>query len=99
MDSLEKVERLRERADITYEEAKAVLDETGGDLLDEGWTYSWYMYEEKQFGMEYGLFTYTVTFEGDLDTSKEMDDEALRPLKVVSIVRDGIGNFTADLDE
>ena len=34
MDSLEKVERLRERADITYEEAKAVLDETGGDLLD-----------------------------------------------------------------
>ena len=34
MDNLEKVERLRERADITYEEAKAALDEAGGDLLD-----------------------------------------------------------------
>ncbi len=34
MDIMEKVEQLRARANISYEEAKAVLDETGGDLLD-----------------------------------------------------------------
>ena len=34
MEFLEKVEKLREKANITYEEAKAVLTETDGDLLD-----------------------------------------------------------------
>ena len=34
MDNLEKVEKLRERADVTYEEAKQALEQAGGDLLD-----------------------------------------------------------------
>ena len=34
MDKLEKVERLRERANVTYEEAAQALEEAGGDLLD-----------------------------------------------------------------
>ena len=34
MDIMEKVEQLRAKANITYEEAKAVLDETNGDMLD-----------------------------------------------------------------
>ena len=34
MDKLEKVERLRERADVSYEEAKAALDAAGDDLLE-----------------------------------------------------------------
>ena len=32
--SLEQVERLREKADISYEEAKTLLEQTGGDLLE-----------------------------------------------------------------
>ena len=32
--TLEQVERLREKVDISYEEAKALLEQTGGDLLD-----------------------------------------------------------------
>lgn len=32
--TLEQVERLREKANISYEEAKALLEETRGDLLD-----------------------------------------------------------------
>ena len=31
--TLELVEQLRKRADVSYEEARAVLEETGGDLL------------------------------------------------------------------
>ena len=34
MDELEKVERLRERANVTYEEAKKALEECNGDMLD-----------------------------------------------------------------
>ena len=34
MNTLEKTEILREKADISYEEAKKLLDETNGDLLD-----------------------------------------------------------------
>ena len=34
MDFMDKVERLREKADISYEEAKTVLTETDGDLLE-----------------------------------------------------------------
>ncbi len=34
MTELEKVEKLRERANVSYEEAKAALDKTGGDLLE-----------------------------------------------------------------
>ena len=34
MEMMEKVERLREKANVTYEEAKAALEQTGGDLLD-----------------------------------------------------------------
>lgn len=34
MDIFEKVEKLRERANVTYEEAKAALEACDGDLLD-----------------------------------------------------------------
>lgn len=34
MTEFEKVEKLRERANVTYEEARAALNEAGGDLLD-----------------------------------------------------------------
>lgn len=34
MEMIEKVDRLRERANVTYEEARAALEEAGGDLLD-----------------------------------------------------------------
>ena len=34
MDNMQMVEKLREYADVTYEEAKATLDEANGDLLE-----------------------------------------------------------------
>ena len=34
MDNLKKVEKLMERADVSYEEAKAVLEECGWDVLE-----------------------------------------------------------------
>lgn len=34
MDMMEKVEKLRSKANVSYEEAKSALDEANGDLLD-----------------------------------------------------------------
>ena len=34
MDQLEKVEKIREKTGVTYEEAKAALEAAGGDVLD-----------------------------------------------------------------
>ena len=34
MDEFDKIEKLRARADVSYEEAKAALSEANGDLLD-----------------------------------------------------------------
>lgn len=34
MDMFEKVEKLKEKANVTFEEAKAALEEANGDLLD-----------------------------------------------------------------
>ena len=34
MDNFEKVERLVEKANVSFEDAKAALDEANGDLLD-----------------------------------------------------------------
>ncbi|MBO7711104.1 MAG: hypothetical protein J6S83_11590 [Lachnospiraceae bacterium] len=34
MDKLEKIERLRERANVSYEEAREALEQADGDLLD-----------------------------------------------------------------
>ncbi|MCR4739559.1 MAG: hypothetical protein K5886_04775 [Lachnospiraceae bacterium] len=34
MEELEKIEKLRARANVTYEEAKAALSEANGDILD-----------------------------------------------------------------
>ena len=34
MDQLEKVEKIREKTGVTYEEAKTALEQAGGDMLD-----------------------------------------------------------------
>lgn len=58
MDELEKVERLRERANVSYEEAKKALDECGGDLLDA------MVYLEKQGKVKNpGKTSYTTRYE------------------------------------
>ena len=62
MDDLEKVERLRERADVSYEEAKKALEECNGDLLDA------MVYLEKQGKVKKpGKTSYTTQYEEPVD--------------------------------
>lgn len=62
MDNLEKVERLRERANVTYEEAKKALEECNGDLLEA------MVYLEKQGKVKQpGQTSYSTQYEQPVD--------------------------------
>ncbi|MBP3737024.1 MAG: hypothetical protein J6I56_08390 [Lachnospiraceae bacterium] len=82
------------------EELDALKGKTFGDLLDDGWSYGWYYnLEDKVVGMNSGLFSYSVGFDGTIEAGTEVDDETLRPLIVTSVTYDTLGNITADLEE
>ena len=78
MDDLEKVERLRERADVSYEEAKKALEECNGDLLDA------MVYLEKQGKVKKpGKTSYTTQYEEPVDfgdMTKEEKNSGVRDL-------------------
>lgn len=83
----------------SQEELDKYVGKTFGNLFDEGWTYSSYNLEDKEFGMEKGLFTYYVGFEGEIDSNEGVSDESIRSLVVTSVRHDGIGNILSDLED
>ena len=71
------------------------VGKTGEELLNDGWTYNYYNFETMEFGMNYGLFAYIVKFDGKVEYKEDMDiDEAIKPLKVLSVTYEGIGDVT-----
>ena len=82
------------------EELDAWVGKTLGDLLDKGWSYSGYNLEDKEFNMNYGLFSYVVGYEGEpAGGPEELEEGMIRPLVVTSVTYDRLGNGTADLDD
>ena len=82
------------------EELDAWIGKTLGDLLDKGWSYSGYNLEDKEFNMNYGLFSYVVGYEGEpAGGPEELEEGMIRPLVVTSVTYDRLGNGTADLDD
>ena len=81
------------------EELDAYAGKTAGELLDEGWMFSWFNAEDKEAGLEHGLFTYKVSLEGEVKTGEEFDEDSIRPLTVTKVTYDGLGDITADLEE
>lgn len=80
------------------EELDAYAGKTIGELLDSGWSMSWFNLEDMEAGMEKGLFAYTVAFEGEPDRSGEIDDDTVRPMTVTAVTYDRLGDDTADLE-
>ena len=84
------------------EELDAYIGKTVGEMMDEGWEYGWgYNLDEKTISMSYGLFSYNVGYEGELDNGNgeiELEEEDFRPLTVTSVAYEGLGNMTADLE-
>lgn len=70
MDDLEKVERLREKADVSYEEAKKALEECDGDLLDA------MVFLEKQGKVKKpNASSYTTRYEESQDFTEAVKEE------------------------
>ncbi len=81
------------------EELSTYQGKTLGELMDDGWSFRWASYEDKQCGMEHGLFSYIVEYEGELEEGVEIDEESIRDMTVKSVVTDGIGDPAAGLVE
>lgn len=96
--AIDKIDNLTEQIP-SQEELNQYVGKTGGDLLDEGWSMTWYSTNDMEFGMVHGLFSYTVVFEGTL-TKTELEEDDIRPLVVKEVTHDGLGEiFTGYMEE
>ncbi len=95
-----KCENLNEKK-LTDDEMKALVGKTGEDLLNDGWISGMgYNLDTMEFFMEYPPFAYTVVFEAQekLENTDDFDEEeAIRPLKVISVTFDGLGDSATQL--
>ena len=79
----------------TQEEADRYLGKTGQELIDEGWFVHFYNLEEMKFGMVHGVYSYAITFEGEIKDPENFDENTdMGGLTVVAITCDGIGDAT-----
>lgn len=81
------------------EELSAYNVRTIGELLDNGWRFSSCNTEDKECSLFHDLFSFAVKYDGTIPQGTEIDETAVRDLKVVSVRYEGIGNISADLEE
>ena len=88
---------------LSEEEMNALVGKTGEDLLNDGWTAgNYYNLDDMEFNLEYSPFSYNVVFEAveKLENTDDFDElEAIRPLKIKSVVFGGVGGSATDLPE
>ncbi len=81
----------------TQEELDALIGKNVQDLLDEGWTFSWWDMGPMEGGMYHGPFSYLLTFSGTVEDPKNFDESQAGSLTVKSVTYDGIGDATSDI--
>ena len=82
---------------LSREELDALVGKTGQDLQDAGWTCSGHNLDDMEFWMEYGVFVYTVTFDGEVPEAEYEtfdDEEDTRTMIVKSVRFNGLGDAT-----
>ena len=79
----------------TQEEAERHIGKTGQELLDDGWSVHFYNLEELNFRMNHGIYSYDVTFAGEIKDFDNFDENTdMGGLTVRAIVCNGIGDAT-----
>lgn len=79
----------------TQEEAEQYIGKTGQELIDDGWTVHYYNLEEMKFGMTHGIYSYDITFEGEVENPDNFNEDTdMGGLTVSAITCDGIGDAT-----
>ena len=77
------------------EEAEQYIGRTGQELIDDGWSVQFYNLEEMKFGMNHGVYSYDITFEGNVKDPENFDENTdMSGLTVMAITCDGIGDAT-----
>ena len=80
----------------------ALVGKTGQELLDDGWSSGYgYNLETMEFWMDYGPFSYTVIFDGEVaeDAYEDFDDEeGIKDFTVKSITFLSLGNNATDIE-
>ena len=79
----------------SQQEADQYLGKTGQELIDDGWTVYFYNLDEMQFGMNHGVYSYDITFEGKIkDPDSFNEDTDMGGLTVKAITCSGVGDAT-----
>lgn len=74
-------------------------DQTGQELIDDGWSVWGFNVETMEFNMSHGPYNYIVVFDGKVKMTEDLDgNDAAAPLKVKSVKYDGIGD-AANIEE
>ena len=83
----------------SQEELDALVGRNVQELLDEGWTFSYWDMGAMEGGMYHGPFSFQFTFDGTLENPEDVDESQADRLTVKSVTYDGIGDATSVLDE
>lgn len=79
----------------SQQEADQYIGKTGQELIDDGWTVHFYNLDELRFGMNHGIYSYDITFEGKIkDPDSFNEDTDMGGLTVKTITCDGVGDAT-----
>ncbi|MGX8714586.1 MAG: InlB B-repeat-containing protein [Lachnospiraceae bacterium] len=77
------------------EDLEALKGRTGRQLIKDGWTFRGYDLKTMKFKAWHGVFAYTVTFDGKLNSIDELGEyEEVYPLKVKKVSYEGFGDIT-----
>ena len=79
----------------TEEQLAALVGKTFGELLEDGWSFDGYNFEEMIFTGNHDISQYELTMEGEAPADyADFTDEDLADLKVVSAKYRGLGDLT-----
>ena len=79
----------------SQEEVEQYIGKTGQELIDAGWSVYFYNLENLEFGMNGGVYSYAITFTGEVPDAENFDEYTdMGGLTVSAITCDGIGDPT-----
>ena len=79
----------------SQEEADQYIGKTGQELIDEGWSVWYTNLEEMEFGMNHGVYGFTIQFDGEIPDPDNFNEETdMAGLTVRSITCDGVSDAT-----
>ena len=91
-----KLENLSESSP-SQQELDAFVGRNVQDLLDEGWSFWYWNMETMEGGMNYGPYSYQLTYEGSVENPDDFDESQANALTVKSIQYEGIGDAVSDV--